>query len=58
MRQLFTGLLVLAIVLGALVLLGPALPQGPLRDFGEALRAVGRGIAGGFGGGYTQPLSG
>lgn len=46
MKQLFTALVIVAVLLVALAAIGPSLPGGnPVSDFG-------RWLAGGFGGGY------
>ncbi len=59
MRRLFTVVAVVAVLLIAFVLVGGSLPEGnPLRDATEGLRAVGRNIADGFGGGYGPVTNG
>ena len=59
MRRFFALVAVVAVVLVVLAVVGEGLPEGnPLRDATEGLRAVGRNIADGFGGGYGPINSG
>ena len=58
MRKVLTVLVIVIVGAVAFALLGPSLPEGnPLHGAAESLREVGRNIADGFGGGYSQPLS-
>ena len=53
MGKAFTVLVIVIIGVVAFALIGPSLPEGnPLRGAAEGMRAVGRNIADGFGGGY------
>ena len=53
-----TLLVIVIIGVVAFALVGPSLPEGnPLRGAAESLREVGRNVADGFGGGYSQPFS-
>ncbi len=55
MGRAFTVLVFVIIGVVAFALIGPSLPEGnPLRVAAEGMRAVGRNIADGFGGGYGQ----
>jgi hypothetical protein len=55
MRRLFTALVVLAVLVAAFAVIGGTLPEGNLlHDATEGLRAVGRNIADGFGGGRAS----
>ncbi len=54
MRRLFGLLAIAVLVVVVFALLGDSLPEGPLRDAAEGIRAFGRGLGSGFGGGYGE----
>jgi hypothetical protein len=59
MRRLFTAVLVVAVLVVAFAVIGGTLPEGNLlHDATEGLRAIGRNVADGFGGGYGPVTNG
>lgn len=56
MKRLFTVVALAALLMAVLVAIGPGLPEGNgIRSVAEGMRAFGKDLAGGFGGGY-RPL--